>query len=99
MNNFPFTIVNVRRYKPNKNEAYVYCGRPSKWGNPFVIGRDGNRNTVIEKYRQWVLTQPHLLNSLHELDEKICGCYCAPQRCHLNVLQCLRIKQIEGELT
>lgn len=29
----------------------VYIGRPSKWGNPFVIGRDGSREEVIEKYR------------------------------------------------
>ena len=28
----------------------IYIGRPSKWGNPFVIGRDGNREQVIEKY-------------------------------------------------
>jgi len=27
----------------------VYIGRPSKWGNPFVIGRDGSRADVIAK--------------------------------------------------
>ena len=27
-----------------KKEAFdVYIGRPSNWGNPFVIGRDGTR--------------------------------------------------------
>ena len=26
----------------------IYIGRPSKWANPFVIGRDGNREQVIE---------------------------------------------------
>ncbi|MFM7243676.1 MAG: DUF4326 domain-containing protein, partial [Planctomycetaceae bacterium] len=27
-----------------KRSAYdVYIGRPSKWGNPFEIGRDGDR--------------------------------------------------------
>ncbi|MHB8407807.1 MAG: DUF4326 domain-containing protein [Acidiferrobacterales bacterium] len=29
----------------------VYVGRPSKWGNPFVVGRDGSRSEVIQKYR------------------------------------------------
>ena len=29
----------------------VYVGRPSKWGNPFVIGRDGTRDEVVAKYR------------------------------------------------
>ena len=34
-----------------KREPFdIYIGRPSKWGNPFVIGRDGNREQVIEKY-------------------------------------------------
>jgi hypothetical protein len=33
----------------------VYVGRPSKWGNPFVIGRDGSREEVIAKYRAWIV--------------------------------------------
>lgn len=32
----------------------VYVGRPTKWGNPFVIGRDGDRDEVIERYRGWL---------------------------------------------
>lgn len=27
----------------------VYIGRPSIWGNPFVIGRDGTRDDVVAK--------------------------------------------------
>lgn len=27
----------------------VYIGRPSIWGNPFVIGKDGNRTNVIAR--------------------------------------------------
>jgi len=34
----------------------VYIGRPSKWGNPFVIGRDGTRPQVIERYERWLDT-------------------------------------------
>ncbi len=34
-----------------KRKTYdVYIGRPGKWGNPFEIGKDGNRAEVIEKY-------------------------------------------------
>lgn len=29
----------------------VYIGRPSRWGNPFIIGRHGDRAAVIAKYR------------------------------------------------
>ena len=28
----------------------VNIGRPSVWGNPFVIGKDGTRNEVIANY-------------------------------------------------
>ena len=28
----------------------VYIGRPSPWGNPYAIGRDGTRDDVIAKY-------------------------------------------------
>ena len=67
----------------------VFIGRPSKWGNPFVIGRDGTREQVIAKYRRWIMTQPHLLAALPELAHKRLGCYCAPRPCHGDVLAAL----------
>lgn len=70
-----------------KREASdVYIGRPSKWGNPFVVGRDGARGECIEKYRTWILTQHTLLNDLEELRGKTLGCWCAPNPCHGDVL-------------
>jgi hypothetical protein len=64
----------------------VYVGRPSKWGNPFVIGRDGSRDEVIAKYRAWIVRQPALMAALHELRGKDLVCWCAPERCHADVL-------------
>jgi hypothetical protein len=64
----------------------VYIGRPSKWGNPFEGGKDGSREQVIQKYREWILTQPDLLNSLGELQGKRLGCWCKPKACHGDVL-------------
>lgn len=70
-----------------KKEPYdVYIGRPSKWGNPFLIAEDGNREEVIEKYRKWIVNQPFLMNSLHELEGKTLGCWCKPKPCHGDVL-------------
>lgn len=70
-----------------KREAYdVYIGRPGPWGNPFTIGKDGDRNQVIEKYRQWILQQPHLLSRLKELRGKVLGCWCKPLACNGDVL-------------
>jgi len=70
----------------HKEQFDVYIGRGSKWGNPFVIGRDGNREQVIEIYRQWIKGQHKLLADLHELKGKRLGCYCKPKACHGDVL-------------
>ncbi len=64
----------------------VYIGRPSKWGNPFVIGKDGTRDEVIRKYESWLRTQPDLLAALPELRGKVLGCCCSPHACHGDVL-------------
>lgn len=70
----------------NHQNYDVYIGRGSKWGNPYKIGKDGTRFEVVEKYREYVLNNPDLLNSLHELKGKTLGCYCAPKLCHGHIL-------------
>ena len=47
-----------------------YIGRPSKWGNPFTIGRDGTRAEVIEKYARYLAATQRLLDALPELRGK-----------------------------
>jgi len=70
-----------------KREPFdVYIGRPSKWGNPFVVGVDGSRDEVIEKYEEWILNQQELVAALPELRGKVLGCWCAPLSCHGDVL-------------
>ena len=65
----------------------VLIGRPSKWGNPFVIGRDGDRAEVVRKYDQWLRAQPELVAAVKsELRGKDLVCYCAPAQCHGDVL-------------
>lgn len=71
-----------------KREPYdVYIGRPSKWGNPFEIGKDGTREEVIEKYEAWLQTQTPLLSALKELKGQTLGCWCSPKPCHGDVLK------------
>jgi hypothetical protein len=67
----------------------VYIGRPSKWGNPFVIGRDGTRDQVVEKFGKWIVQQDSLMASIPELVGKDLICFCAPLRCHGDVLKAL----------
>ena len=70
-----------------KREPYdVYIGRPGKWGNPFVIGKDGTRDEVIEKYRIWINSQPSLVANFQEIKGKVLGCWCSPNACHGDVL-------------
>jgi len=70
-----------------KREPFdVYIGRPSKWGNPFTIGRDGTRAEVIDKFERWLLSHPTLFSDLHELEGKVLGCWCTPKACHGDVL-------------
>lgn len=68
----------------------VAIGRPSRWGNPFKIGRDGDRAEVIRRYREWIRSDdPRAVRVRQEigvLRGKRLGCYCAPLPCHGDVL-------------
>ena len=65
----------------------VYIGRPSKWGNQFEIGKDGDRDSVIRKYAIWLAHNPELLLDIREeLRGKVLGCWCAPKACHGDIL-------------
>ncbi|KKM82284.1 hypothetical protein LCGC14_1321150 [marine sediment metagenome] len=76
----------VRVAKVGLGNFDVYIGRGSLWGNQFRIGVDGDRQQVIEKYREWIKEQPYLLGKLWELKGKVLGCHCAPLPCHGDIL-------------
>jgi hypothetical protein len=75
-------VINIESGQPFD----VFIGRPSPFGNPFKIGRDGTREQVIEKYRQWVVNQPAVMALLPSLYGKTLGCFCLPLACHGQVL-------------
>jgi hypothetical protein len=65
----------------------IYVGRPSKWGNPFKIGRDGTREVCVMKYRTALLLDRELQSAAQvELRGKDLVCWCAPEACHADVL-------------
>jgi len=81
-----------RKHKNHENVVHcwrdkydIYIGRPSKWGNPFVLGKDGDRETVIVKYNEWLRVYGPI-NDIAELKDKRLGCYCAPKPCHGDAL-------------
>lgn len=92
----------VVKYKRGmeKEVDHIYIGRKfgpfkenSKWANSFIIGKDGTREEVIAKYEAWLQSQPELLSSINELRGKTLICWCAPEKCHGEVLERL----LDGE--
>ena len=82
----------VHRREPHD----IYIGRPSRFGNPYLIGRDGTRDEVIEKFRVHVIERPLLVKTIRrELRGKVLGCWCAPKPCHGDVL--LEIANAKGD--
>ena len=71
-----------------KREPYdVYIGRPSIWGNPFVLGKDGDRDEVIRKFRSWLIRDSGIsIEQISSLRGKTLGCWCHPNSCHGDVL-------------
>lgn len=90
------------------SEPYdIYIGRPSMYGNPFthIKGKKTkaefivkNADEALEKYEQWIVSQPVLMNSLHELRGKTLGCWCKDKhgngKCHGDVIIKLLNKDI-----
>lgn len=83
-------ILNARDSAPGPGRVYV--GRPSPLGNPYVIGRDGERAVVIQRYAGWMEERlrerdPVVLTALLGIrpgDALVC--HCAPKRCHAEVI-------------
>jgi hypothetical protein len=69
-----------------ENQIWVRIDRTTDWGNPFVFGPHGDRDTVCESYRRYLKSKPSLHRRVAGLVGKVLGCWCYPQRCHGNVL-------------
>ena len=89
------TVINLKDKKAveeaKKEGNFIRIDRKTKWGNPFKIGEDGNRQEVIELYIDlclvnWILEKDTYLKQLDELKGKILGCWCKPDLCHGDIL-------------
>ena len=80
-------VENKRTYRgPGK-----YIGRPSKWGNPYVVPRFGDMTSrllsiqAFEVYADARLKrEPRWLDELRGAEALIC--WCAPLACHGDIL-------------
>jgi len=74
-----------------ENKYDVYIGRGSIFGNPFRIGRNGDRKTVIEKYKKYfydrIMRDEDFYHAVCELKDKVLACYCKPLACHGDIIK------------
>ncbi len=88
----------LNKYKHGIPFGSVYIGRPSKWGNPFTIGKDGTRDEVIRKHKEWIYSNPSMIATIkNELRNKDLVCFCYPQACHGDTLLSIANETVEGE--
>ena len=65
----------------------VYVGRPTKWGNPFIVGVHGKQGECVELFARDIESRPELVEAAkRELRGKHLVCWCAPRACHADVL-------------
>jgi len=74
----------------SKEKYDVYIGRPSPFGNPFIIGRDGDRKKVINLFSSYFYNRLDydidFKIKIKELRGKTLGCYCKPLACHRDII-------------
>jgi ParB-like chromosome segregation protein Spo0J len=76
----------------------VRVDRASRYGNPFVLNEDGDRDRVCECYEKHYL--PHKASiqlRIHELKGRVLICHCFPQRCHGDTLAKMANAATEGK--
>ena len=82
-------VVNIRKLELFGTYE-VLVDRTTEWGNPFVLGKDGNRSEVIQKHHDWLWealkANEVSLEDLADLDGKVLACWCAPLACHASTL-------------
>ena len=89
-------VINLKGRKPQVvPEGAVYIGRrmkrggwdlpESKWHSPFHIDKGLTRDEAIDKYREYLFSSG-LIDDIDELRGKTLACWCAPLRCHGDLL-------------
>lgn len=107
----------VLKYGPGfifDESTMVKIDRSTRWGNPYIMGIHGDRDTVCDAYLYWlnrwieykeevkmlvgirIFSNKVVVEHLHELKGKDLVCWCAPNRCHGEVLLALSNKYVKS---
>lgn len=77
-----------------KEGIAVRIDRGSKYGNPFVLGQDGDRDCVCRSYEKHYLPhKPSIARDIESLAGKVLVCHCYPEKCHGDTLASLANKK------
>ena len=90
----------------------VKVDRTTKWGNPFITGRDGTQAECVDLYCKmlagWLAVtsgpsidelkavRQHVLDNIKNLSGSNLACWCAKEPCHGSVL--LKLANAPNEL-
>ena len=81
-----------------KRDGYdFYIGRPGKYGNPYTMKTEDDRERVIKLFEEYARARISRDRAwavdVWKLYGKRLGCYCAPKPCHGDVLLKLAAEQ------
>lgn len=77
----------------------VYCGRKNKtynvksslFQNPYIIGKDGSRAEVIEKFKVYfydrINKDEYFKREVLKLNNLVLACWCVPDDCHVRIIK------------
>ncbi len=69
----------------------VRIDRGTRYGNPFVMGEDGDRDEVCDNFeRHYLPHKPSITDRIEsgDLCGKVLVCHCYPERCHGDCIAC-----------
>lgn len=77
-------VLNKKTMRPGQKGQY--CGRGSKWGNRNRMRTEADRDAVCDQHEIDLFHDHGLLRALDELRGEDLICFCAPKRCHCDLL-------------
>lgn len=83
-------VLNKHHHGGKVPAGAVNIMRGTPFGNPYVMGADGDRAAVVEQFRRWLhnrlKTDAAFADQVRGLHGKDLCCCCAPLPCHGDVL-------------
>jgi len=100
------TVKNIRTEKPT-HPWDVKVDRSSYFGNGFVMKNESERDQVCDLYKQWFYDELYdsamqaelsfLNNIIIKYGKLNLFCWCAPKRCHAEVIKDYLVENFKGE--